>query len=31
VEALRDAVLDLPQIEDATTIARLLTQVRSHH
>ncbi len=31
VEALRDVVLDLPQLEDATTLARLLVQVRSHH
>jgi 2-methylcitrate dehydratase PrpD len=31
VEALRDAVLDLPRIGDATMLARLLGQVRSHH
>ena len=31
VETLRDAVLDLPRLEDATTLTRLLAQVRRHH
>ena len=31
VEALRDAVLDLPRLEDATTLTRLLAQVHAHH